>query len=60
MRLTMVVGVVAGTVIQSLSQNLSVELVDMAGRFLGYVRDLDPREQEMLGRFLDNALRESA
>ncbi|MEW6229647.1 MAG: Lrp/AsnC family transcriptional regulator [Bacillota bacterium] len=59
MRLTMFVGVVAGTVIQTLGQNLSVELADMVGRFLAYVQDLDPREQEMLGRFLDSALGEA-
>ncbi len=59
MRLTVFVGVVAGTVIQTLGQNLSVELADMVGRFLAYVQDLDPREQEMLGRFLDSALGEA-
>jgi len=59
MRLTLFVGVVVGTVIQTMGQSLSVELADMVGRFLGYVRDLDPREQEMLGRFLDSALGES-
>lgn len=58
-RLSIFVGVVTGTVIQTLSQNLSGELVDLAGRFLQYLRDLDPREQEMLNRFLDSALRES-
>lgn len=60
MRLTLFVGAVAGTVIQTLGQNLSVELADMVGRFLGYVRDLDPREQEILERFLDDALGEPA
>lgn len=58
-RLSIFVGVVTGTVIQTLSQNLSVELVDLVGRFLRCVRDLDPGEQEMLGRFVDSALRES-
>lgn len=56
MRLTMFVGVVSGTVIQTLGQSLSVELAAMVGRFLAYVRELDPREQEMLGRFLESAL----
>ncbi|BDG59565.1 hypothetical protein caldi_06550 [Caldinitratiruptor microaerophilus] len=58
MRLTLFVGVVSGTALQTLGQSLSTELADLVGRFLGYVRDLDPREQEMLGRFLDSALGE--
>lgn len=58
-RLSMFVAVVTGTLIQMLGQNLSVQWVDLVARFLKYLRDLDPGEQEMLGRFLDNALRES-
>ncbi|MBE3589195.1 MAG: Lrp/AsnC family transcriptional regulator [Firmicutes bacterium] len=58
-RLSIFVAVVTGTVIQTLSQNLSVELVDLVGRFLKDLQGLGPREHEMLGRFLDSALRES-
>ncbi|MBE3584554.1 MAG: hypothetical protein IMX01_10645 [Limnochordaceae bacterium] len=59
MRLTLFVGVVAGTAIQTLGQSLSVELADMLGRFLDDVRNLDPREKEMLVGLLDSALAES-
>lgn len=58
MRLTMFVGAVSGMVIETLGQSLSMELADMVGRFLGYVRDLEPREQEVLSQFLDSALAE--
>ncbi|WP_460039679.1 LexA family protein [Thermaerobacter litoralis] len=57
-RLSIFIGVVTGTVIQTLSQNLSLELVDLVGRFLKYFQDLEPREQEMLGQLLESALRE--
>jgi DNA-binding Lrp family transcriptional regulator len=58
MRLTLFVGAVAGTVVETLSQSVSVELSNLVGRFLDYVRDLDTEEQETLGRFLESALGE--
>lgn len=59
MRLTMFVGAVVGTVIQTVGHGLSSELADLVGRFLRYASDLAPQEREMLSGFLDQALTEA-
>jgi len=60
MRLTVFVGAAAGSLAQGLGQSLSRDLAEVVGRFLGYLRDLDPGEQEMLDRLLETALGELA
>lgn len=56
MRLTMFVGMVTGTVIQSIGNGLSSELVDLAGRCLKTLSSLTDKERELLADFLDEGL----
>lgn len=55
-RLTMFVGVVLGTVVQSIEDGSGNELVDLAGRYLKTLGDLTEKEREVLADFLDEGL----
>lgn len=55
-RLTVFVGTVVGTVIQSIGDGLSSELADLVGRYLKTVSDLAENERKMLVSFLEEGL----
>lgn len=56
MRLTMFVGTVLGSIIQTMNHELGVEVTNLVGRYLQSIADLSHREKEILSDFLHEAL----
>jgi DNA-binding MarR family transcriptional regulator len=56
MRMTMFVGTVLGTIIQTMNHEMGIEVTDLVGRFLKSIHDLSDLERGMLSDFLDEAL----
>ncbi|MBX6377157.1 MAG: MarR family transcriptional regulator [Clostridia bacterium] len=59
-RLTLFVGTVVGTAMQTVGHGLGGELAAFIGRFVQYVCELSPPERTALREFLDEALAETA
>lgn len=53
--MTLFVGTTLGTAIQSLNEELGVEITELVGQFLRSLSDLSNEEQRMLSHFLDEA-----
>ncbi|RAK19405.1 heat-inducible transcription repressor HrcA [Anoxybacillus vitaminiphilus] len=56
MRMTMFVGTVLGTIIQTMNHEIGVEVTELVGRYLKSITDLSNHEKEMLSDFLNEAL----
>jgi DNA-binding MarR family transcriptional regulator len=56
MRMTMFVGTVLGTIIQTMNHEIGVEVTELVGRYLKSITDLSNFEKEMLFDFLNEAL----
>jgi DNA-binding MarR family transcriptional regulator len=56
MRMTMFVGTVLGTIIQTMNQEIGIEVTDLVGRYLKSITDLSDHERGMLSDFLHEAL----
>jgi DNA-binding MarR family transcriptional regulator len=56
MRMTMFVGTVLGTIIQTMNQEIGIEVTDLVGRYLKSITDLSDHERGMLSEFLHEAL----
>ncbi|WP_200759063.1 LexA family protein [Effusibacillus dendaii] len=56
MRMTVFVGTVVGTVIQTMNHEIGVEVSDLVGRYLKSILDLSENERTMLSDLLNEAL----
>ncbi|GAB7386648.1 hypothetical protein BSNK01_04840 [Bacillaceae bacterium] len=56
MRMTMFVGTVLGTIIQTMNQEIGIEVTDLVGQYLKSIKDLSEQEKGMLSEFLNEAL----
>lgn len=56
MRMTMFVGTVLGTIIQTMNHEIGIEVTDLVGRYLKSIIDLSDHEKGMLFDFLNEAL----
>lgn len=56
MRMTMFVGTVLGTIIQTMNHEIGIEVTDLVGRYLKSITDLSDHERGMLSDFLNEAL----
>ncbi|GMO01337.1 LexA family protein [Parageobacillus thermoglucosidasius] len=56
MRMTMFVGTVLGSIIQTMNHEIGVEVTELVGRYLKSIADLSHFEKEMLSDFLHEAL----
>ncbi|MGG1600787.1 Lrp/AsnC family transcriptional regulator [Paenibacillus naphthalenovorans] len=56
MRMTMFVGTVLGTIIQTMNHEMGIEVTDLIGRYLKSITDLSDRERRMLSDFLYESL----
>ncbi|WP_027417674.1 helix-turn-helix domain-containing protein [Aneurinibacillus terranovensis] len=56
MRMTMFVGTVLGTIIQTMNHEIGIEVTDLVSRYLKSINDLSDHERGMLSDFLYEAL----
>lgn len=56
MRMTMFVGTVLGTIIQTMNREIGIETTNLVGRYLQSINDLSDYERGMLSDFLTEAL----
>lgn len=56
MRMTMFVGTVLGTIIQTMNHEIGIEVTDSVGQYLKSIHDLSVQERGMLADFLNEAL----
>lgn len=56
MRMTMFVGTVLGTIIQTMNHEIGIEATNLVGRYLQSINDLSDHERGMLSDFLTEAL----
>ena len=56
MRMTMFVGTVLGTIIQSMNHEIGIEATNLVGRYLQSINDLSDHERGMLSDLLTEAL----